>query len=256
MNIETANRLAEMRRERGLSQEELAERLGISRQAVSKWERAEASPDTDNLLALAKLYGVSLDSLLGHVPDERPAQDGPAPEGESTPRDGGTRVSFRDGITVEDGRDKVHIAPGAIAVDDERDSVRIDRDGVTVNGRRYTKQELLKKHGHDGEHDRVFGAAAVLCTAFYLVAGAVWNLWHPAWLVFFLVPIIGSAAEAAAHRDISRFCFPVLAVLVYLIMGFWKNLWHPGWVVFLLIPVFYMLVPEKRKAVENEDEDE
>ena len=64
MNIEVANRLQKLRKEKGYSQEHLAEALGISRQAVSKWERAEASPDTDNLILLARLYGVSLDELL------------------------------------------------------------------------------------------------------------------------------------------------------------------------------------------------
>ncbi len=64
MNIEIANRLINLRKQSGLSQEELAAKLGLSRQAVSKWERAEASPDTDNLICLAKLYGVSLDDLL------------------------------------------------------------------------------------------------------------------------------------------------------------------------------------------------
>ena len=55
MNIEIANKLLQLRKEKGLSQEALAQELGISRQAVSKWERAEASPDTDNLIELAKL---------------------------------------------------------------------------------------------------------------------------------------------------------------------------------------------------------
>jgi Predicted transcriptional regulators len=64
MNIEIANRLVTLRKKNGLSQEELADRIGISRQAVSKWERAESSPDTDNLIALARLYNVSLDELL------------------------------------------------------------------------------------------------------------------------------------------------------------------------------------------------
>jgi transcriptional regulator with XRE-family HTH domain len=64
MNIEIANRLVQLRKKNGLSQEELAEKLGISRQAVSKWERAESSPDTDNLISIAKLYNVSLDELL------------------------------------------------------------------------------------------------------------------------------------------------------------------------------------------------
>lgn len=64
MNIEIANRLVALRKANGLSQEALAEKLGISRQAISKWERAEASPDTDNLMALASLYGMTLDALL------------------------------------------------------------------------------------------------------------------------------------------------------------------------------------------------
>ena len=64
MNIEIANRLLEYRKKSGLSQEELAEKLDISRQSVSKWERAEASPDTDNLIELAKIYGVTMDDLL------------------------------------------------------------------------------------------------------------------------------------------------------------------------------------------------
>lgn len=64
MNIAIADRLLRLRKAHGFSQEELAEKIGISRQSVSKWERAEASPDTDNLIALARLYGVSLDELL------------------------------------------------------------------------------------------------------------------------------------------------------------------------------------------------
>ena len=64
MNIEIANRLQKLRKENGYSQEELADKLGISRQAVSKWERAESSPDTDNLIVLARLYNISLDELL------------------------------------------------------------------------------------------------------------------------------------------------------------------------------------------------
>ena len=69
MNVEIAQRLSARRKQSGLSQEALAEKLGVSRQAVSKWERSESSPDTDNLIALAQLYGVSLDELL-YVDDE------------------------------------------------------------------------------------------------------------------------------------------------------------------------------------------
>lgn len=64
MDIETANRLLQYRKKHNLSQEDLANKIGVSRQAVSKWELAEASPDTDNLILLAEIYGVSLDELL------------------------------------------------------------------------------------------------------------------------------------------------------------------------------------------------
>ena len=64
MNIETANRLIEYRKKNNLSQDQVAEKIGVSRQAVSKWERAEASPDTDNLIMLSKIYNVSLDELI------------------------------------------------------------------------------------------------------------------------------------------------------------------------------------------------
>ena len=72
MNLEIANRLVQLRKEHHLSQEELAEKIGISRQAVSKWERAESSPDTDNLIRLSKLYHISIDELLRTSDEEEP----------------------------------------------------------------------------------------------------------------------------------------------------------------------------------------
>ena len=68
MNIETANRLYELRKKNGYSQEELAAKLGLSRQAVSKWENDVSSPDISILSDLADILGVSLDTLLGKEP--------------------------------------------------------------------------------------------------------------------------------------------------------------------------------------------
>ena len=67
MNVEIAQRLAELRRERGFSQEGLAEQLGLSRQAVSKWERGESLPDVYILSQIADLYGVSVSALIGEI---------------------------------------------------------------------------------------------------------------------------------------------------------------------------------------------
>lgn len=59
-----SEKLQTLRKQRGWSQDELAARIRISRQAVSKWENGTAVPDTENVLALADLFGVSTDYLL------------------------------------------------------------------------------------------------------------------------------------------------------------------------------------------------
>ena len=59
--------LKEHRQRCGMTQEYVAEALGVSRQAVSKWETGAAEPSTSNLLALAKLYGVDAGELLRGV---------------------------------------------------------------------------------------------------------------------------------------------------------------------------------------------
>lgn len=53
-----------LRKSKGMSQDQLAELLGVTRQSVSKWERGEVVADTDRVLALSRLFGVSCDYLL------------------------------------------------------------------------------------------------------------------------------------------------------------------------------------------------
>ena len=60
-------KIQELRRSNAMSQDVLAEKLEVSRQAVSKWENGTSDPSTANLLALAKLYGVSAGELLEQV---------------------------------------------------------------------------------------------------------------------------------------------------------------------------------------------
>ena len=72
-----------LRREKGLSQEQVAQTLFVARQTISKWENGQAEPGVESLKALAKLYGVSLDRLVGaesssvpesHQPDMKRAE--------------------------------------------------------------------------------------------------------------------------------------------------------------------------------------
>lgn len=252
MNIEIANRLVQLRKKNNLSQEALAEKLGISRQAVSKWERAEASPDTDNLILLARIYGVSLDELLkteeeipippvGATSEEQiDTSDG---EGNNWGEHSGNsaednskyvRVGF-NGIHVKDDKAEVHVGWDGIHVDDREQGNRVDVDknGVYVNGEKKEKHLFTNYH-----HFPMF----LLILIVYLFIGCVWSAWHPGWLLFFLPPIWDSLVEAVKRKNAKVFCYPVVVVLLYLCLGFFRSLWHPGWIVFFTIPLYYSII--------------
>lgn len=74
-----AKNLSSLRRASGLSQEKAAEAVGVTRQAVAKWESGETTPDVLHCDKLAELYGVSLDDLLHYV--QKPGSVPPPPRG-------------------------------------------------------------------------------------------------------------------------------------------------------------------------------
>ena len=264
MNIEIANRLVNLRKEMGLSQEQLAEKIGVSRQAVSKWERSEASPDTDNLILLARLYNVSLDELLrtsDDIPRAEEETDEPEASGfeqteadessfEESDNDGfeksfespnGDKVHIGlDGIHVEEnGGDSVHIGFGGIHVEENGgNSVHIGPSGIFVNDKQYTKEELKNWH----KSKNIFAVPIVmlsiigfLCWGFFVPNG-----WRESWLCFFAIPILCSLEEAIRKRKPSEFAYPVLMAFIFCFAGVFYGLWHPAWVAFVTIPLYYI----------------
>lgn len=87
-----ADKIIDLRKKNGWSQEELAEKLGVSRQAVSKWESAQAIPDLGRVLAMADLFSVTTDYLLR---DENEAPT-PATMEDSVPDSSVRRVSMEE----------------------------------------------------------------------------------------------------------------------------------------------------------------
>ena len=73
--MELKEKLVALRKEKGLTQLAVAERLGVSRQAISRWESGMALPSTDNLKCLGALYGVPVDYLINEA-TERPVSEG------------------------------------------------------------------------------------------------------------------------------------------------------------------------------------
>ena len=239
MDLAMAQRLVDRRKAAGLSQEALAAQLGVSRQAVSKWERSESSPDTDNLIALAALYGVSLDELLygEAASDADGSEDGStetvdeAKEAEDSAEhaDCGDKplvdISLARGIHVIDPNkgeevhvgwngihvtnerkgEEVHVGPDGVHVDtleDDGHSVHTDDDGtVTIDGETFSSwKEAHDKLDHHGKH-------------FHTKVGRTWN----------------------------KFPFPALVALAYLVLGIVYGTWATGLFLVFLIPIYYAL---------------
>lgn len=272
MTVDIANRLVEMRKKHGYSQEKLAEMLGLSRQAVSKWERAEASPDTDNLILLSRLYGVSLDELLNtdaaddafvnhqQAQEDRTqekAADNKRPYVDIGP--GGIHVIDAEngdevhvswkGIHVnEKGGNKVSIGPEGVYADEEARHHVGERGRVVINGVDYSDGKWKKSIWTRIPLAIIALIAIVLISYFQ-------GTFHPYWLLLFAIPIIDSIVKAIYYKDIHLFAFPLVAVVSFLFVGFQFGLWHPGWVIFLTIPIWYSLLP-RRKRKEGDEEDE
>lgn len=187
MNIKLADRLVELRKEHKLSQEALAEKLGLSRQSISKWERAEASPDTDNLIALAEVYGITLDQLLGN---NEPKTE-PQPQPEQTKKTLSTKQIK--------GKNNLKKAPllflGAIAV--------YAGGGIILGAfwwalmwvlfplvLGYTFSALSMCFEDRKGLSILFStiAAIFLAVSLYIALGITFGLWGIAWIIFLAIP--------------------------------------------------------------------
>ena len=268
MNIEIANRLYELRKKYDLSQEELAAKIGVSRQAVSKWERAEASPDTDNLVLLARLYGVSLDELLRsesvHFPEggvslkkedynnaplemlpenyteeeiypsekmQAAADKKPAPE---KIRQRGFSKGYEKVVGaleygLENRMDKL-----GKKIEKSMDKLSDDMDNLNSNA--------------DGKGLSLFDKTFPLLIVLLFAAMAGIGLAHPGWTVFMLIPLYYTFMSAVKNKNPMIFCYPVLCAFFYFFCGgiidnFFSRLqeeWYGFmWLVFLTIPLYY-----------------
>lgn len=275
MTVELADRLQRLRKKNGYTQDSLADALGVSRQAVSKWECTEASPDTDNLIALARLYGITLDELI-YGKDEEAAANSEEKTDEKKEEPAAEKVGDSDGdsadgkdgdgsfnihVEAEDGT-KVHIGSDGIRITDGKgnttfkgSNMNADESGIHVTSDDGTEvhpdgdhiyvneQDLGKKHFKTGKIvGAVTGITTIVCLAAYILLGALLNLWHPAWIIFLAIIVIPSFVEAILKRDADKFAYPVFVAAIYLIIGCIFGYWHPSWVVFLTIPVYYIIV--------------
>lgn len=185
MNIKLADRLVKLRKEHKLSQEALAEKLGLSRQSISKWERAEASPDTDNLIALAEVYGITLDQLLGNNEPEKAPRTQPAKKQLSEKQIKG-KSNLKKAPLLFLGAIAVYAGGGIIF-------------GVLWWAVMWTLFLLVMGYTFSAlsmcfEDRRLLSilfstvAATLFAVSLYVISGVLLGLWGIAWIIFLAIP--------------------------------------------------------------------
>ena len=213
MTIEIANRLVELRKKSGLSQEELADKLGISRQSVSKRERAESSPDTDNLICLAKIYGVSLDELLSSDQEvEEIAKD-----------------------------KKEQLKEDLKAIEKHLKEKEEDDDKCKEYRPEWKKRQKIFTVIGIIDFSLIIAIVAIVhiilaVTKTNETSAMLLKGW---WVNYFLAIVISSLGGAIGGKKWTNFAFPILALYVFLFIGMYFDIWSPTWIVFILIPVYY-----------------
>lgn len=241
MDLAMAQRLVDRRKAAGLSQEALAAQLGVSRQAVSKWERSESSPDTDNLIALAALYGVSLDELLyGEAVDDADcsedsdagAEASDEAEEDEDSADNTSRsdkqlvdISLAHGIHVidPDKGEEVHVGWNGIHVTNDRkgEEVHVGPGGVHV--------DTLEDDGHS-VHTNADGTVTI--------DGETFSNWKEA---HDKLDHHGKHFHTKLGRAWNKFPFPTLVALAYLALGIVYGTWGMGLFLVFLIPIYYAI---------------
>ena len=196
MSVKQGDYLRRLRAENGLSQEKLAEKLGVSRQSVSKWEQGYAVPDTDNMMKLSKLYSISVDDILNcaQSPQKQTVQE--QPEKEQPPR--------------EDAKAPAAVRPAAQPSLAEKKKKRswlfyaypfFALIAMLLLG--IIDSSLWKSSwlclltipvfytaviSREKKDMRIFCYPALVLIAFF-AGGFHLSLWHPLWLLFITIPI-------------------------------------------------------------------
>lgn len=233
-----ALRISQLRKESKLSQEALAEKTGVSRQAVSKWERGESSPDTENLITLSRIFGVTLDELLN----------------------GKTKTEELPQSALEEEKTELGESEALVKTADENSFSEESKGSAeiikTEKPKKSKKPERVKKIKKARLFPKVHSAllklpVIIIVPLVFVLLGVFGGVWSPAWLVNLLIPIYYGFVHAFGARTKKSFLLrlPVflITVTVFITIGFLWGKWHPAWMVFFIDLIYYWVALSVKK---------
>lgn len=198
-------KIKELRIKNNLSQEDLASKLNVSRQAISKWEKDIALPDTNNLIMLSKLFGITLDELVN--------QD--RSESCSNSKEEVTSNSIDDNKTIVSNENTDFTKKPSfiitLSIFGALCFLSFFLVGFLVpNGWKFSWIILLFIPIVNSVFDSIKKRRIsvflfpVLVVAIYCFLGLGFNLWHPYWFLFLLIPAFYVIAEPIDKLVLSK----------------------------------------------------
>lgn len=240
------DKLYSLRREKGYSQEELAEKLDVSRQAVSKWERGESSPDINNIIAIAKVYDISVDELAGCIRgDESVPMNGSTtsrgislkkpscaesagitdefismsiggdssgeiyPQRNSSPQPQQDVMpgSFSNGNTYSGNTSYTYADCSADTGNKKKKSFKLFKTDPPISTNSARKTEFCRK-----AKKFPFWALMLLCFFFF---GGMFDLFGWSWIFFLFIPLYYTSIAAYEKNNMNYFCYPLVATIAF-----------------------------------------
>jgi transcriptional regulator with XRE-family HTH domain len=270
MDKTIANKLIALRKQNGLSQADLAAKLGTDLPTVAGWESADISPDTENLLKIARLYNISLDKLFELNSDpvnQRSSISLDKNAGEIYPNAASQNTVNQNASA---GAPQAQYAEAQDmssyfkyeTVDENAGLPAAQNAGTpsaqNVDGSISALSDVIEKIGKDEKFYKnlMKFPYPVAAAGAFLIGGGLFGLWHPLWMLFLTIPLYYTTIEAIRKKNANIFCYPVFVTLMYLISGFMFDLWHPGWLTFLTIPFYYWIVNAYGIGKSDDDGDE
>ncbi len=241
-----------LRKKKGLSQEELADQLGVSRQAISKWERNEAYPDTENLIAIARLYGVSLDALVStRISAFEQGAESPCVEAgsefdrEDPNETGDASPNKENGENEDQSRFRVKVSSnGGIKVDVTASDAALEEDDDDDEDEDEDEDDPAVIESKKKFRFWYAIPYPIVITVAYLLMGFLWEKgWEVGWTLYVTIPVYYTLIDCIRRKKLTPFCYPVLMAFFYVFIGMMWDVWHPTWIMFVTIPIFYSIAP-------------
>lgn len=185
MSIKQGEYLKQLRTEKGISQEQLAEKIGLSRQSISKWEQGISTPDVDNFVKLAEIYNVPIESLLKGEPVEnnKNTHKETAEEENTAAKQEPEKAKKKRGWLFPSYPILAVIAYALI--------------GILFGGKGWAFGWIVLLTiplfytgiiAYEKKKPIIF-CYPVLVLIIFLLSGFLFSLWHPMWILFLTIPI-------------------------------------------------------------------